>query len=311
MIYTVTLNPSVDLYVEMDQLNPLEINRMRMDQKIPGGKAINAARVLHELGIPSVATGFLGGFTGDFISEWLTHEGVRHEFHPIQNDSRVNIKLLMPEGETSINAIGPEISKEELQDFILYMSRVQEGDFVLMGGSYSPSLGHDIYDRLIAICVANKANFVADIPPRALKTALEHRPLLIKPNQEDLAKMFETTFDGYEDLLLYGLDCIQLGAQNAIVSLGAEGALLFTRDQSIYRSYGVPGEFVNSVASRDAMIAGFVGMYMRSSDPVESFRVASAAALATAYTYDLPTGDEIRDMAKKVKIDQIRQGHKV
>lgn len=77
MIYTVTLNPSIDFIVRVDGLKIGELNRMKEDFKVPGGKGINVSRILKRIDSDSTALGFLGGFTGNFIAEWLEKETIQ------------------------------------------------------------------------------------------------------------------------------------------------------------------------------------------------------------------------------------------
>lgn len=77
MIYTCTLNPSVDYIVHMDELRVGELNRALKTLTFPGGKGINVSRVLKRLGVDSTALGFAGGFTGAFIESELRNEGSR------------------------------------------------------------------------------------------------------------------------------------------------------------------------------------------------------------------------------------------
>lgn len=302
MIYTVTLNPSVDIFVQLDRLTPQKLHRIDREIKLPGGKGINVSRALRRLGIPSIATGFIGGFTGSFIVDWLTHEDIRVEFTEIMDDTRINIKLMERDGAlTPIHVQGANISLVEVEEFIYYMSRVKEGDVVIISGSIPPSVERDIYRRIVSICRANKANFVMDTDLELVYENLEHRPLLVKPNLNDIEQMFHITVTSYDELIPYGKKLLALGAQHAIISLGSDGAILFVGDK-IYRSYGIEGKLVDSSGSRDAMIAGFIGTLFRTSNPLESFRVASAAASATAFTTGLASADQMRSYIEKVDI---------
>lgn len=307
MIYTVTLNPSVDLLIYMDSLKYGQPNRCEIQKTVPGGKALNVSRILSELRIPTVATGYAGGFQGEFIKDWLRKDGIMTDFVQINNQNRTNVKLIMDHVETTINAPGPEISASEINELIYYLSRVGEGDTVIMGGSVPPlKEKEDIYHRMIAVCKANKANFVVDIPAEYLINAIKEGPLLVKPNDEDLEVMFKTKMETSKDLVKYGLKIIDMGAKNSIVSLGENGALFFTEDRKVYRSYAIEGEIKNTIACRDAMIGGFVGTFMRSGDCLEAFKVSVAAANATALVDDLPTNDMISRQIKNVRIEQIQ-----
>ena len=95
MIYTLTLNPSIDYIVEVDDLKLGGLNRMNRDLKLPGGKGINVSRILNQLGATNTAFGFLGGFTGRFINDRLQEEAIRTDFVTIADDTRINIKLSM------------------------------------------------------------------------------------------------------------------------------------------------------------------------------------------------------------------------
>ncbi len=306
MIYTVTLNPSVDMLVRLDNLEFGSVTRMKKDKRIPGGKGINVSRVLRQLGIPSVATGFIGGFTGKFITDWLKKEDIQLGFIDIMDETRINIKLLTTSDNvsTSINGKGPNVSRVEVQEFLYYMSRVREGDVVIISGSIPPSVDRDIYQRLVNICNANKAEFVIDTDLDLVYDSLRFKPLLIKPNLDDIEKMFGKKVTDYDDLIPYGQKLLDMGAKNAIISLGLDGSILFTGD-SVYRVYGVEGECRDYLGARDSMIGGFIGTLFRSSNKVEAFRMATAAASATAFTDGIAMIDEILEQKDKVVIDKI------
>ena len=103
MIYTVTLNPSIDLFVELKNLNLGGQNNIVQERSIPGGKALNVSRILSSLRIPTIATGFTGGFQGEFIKDWLTNENISTNFVKMDNHNRTNIKLFENNQETMIN----------------------------------------------------------------------------------------------------------------------------------------------------------------------------------------------------------------
>ncbi len=113
MIYTVTLNPSIDFIVHVDHLEIGALNRMKQDFKLPGGKGINVSRILKRIGIASTALGFVGGFTGRFIEEWLTKEEINSNFTQVA-PIRINTKLKSGE-ETEINGLGPVIQEQEIR----------------------------------------------------------------------------------------------------------------------------------------------------------------------------------------------------
>ncbi|MBC1480657.1 1-phosphofructokinase [Listeria seeligeri] len=307
MIYTITLNPSIDYIVQIDQLNLGELNRMKQDYKLPGGKGINVSRVLNQLNVPNLATGFLGGFTGEFIREWLKEEGVKTGFVTVKDDTRINIKLKHGE-ETEINGLGPVISEKEINEFLDAMDKVTADDIVILSGSVPPSLGNDFYNRIIQICKEKQAEFMIDTTGQELLNALPNKPILIKPNHHELGELFHVQLNDVNELIPYGKKCLELGAQHVIVSMAGDGALLFT-GEDVYFAEALQGELKNSVGAGDSMIAGFIGTFDKTKDPIKAFAAGVATGGATAFSTDLAEAKLIDELLPQVKITKITGRH--
>lgn len=310
MIYTVTLNPSIDLFVELKNLNLGQQNDILAERSLPGGQALNVSRILSSLRIPTIATGFVGGFQGEFITDWLTKENISTNFVKMKNHNRTNIKIFENKQETMINFPGPTIKSDEVDELVYYLSRVREGDTIIFGGSVPPmedGLDNDIYTRLVSVATANGADFVADVPARYLLDMVKQKPLLVKPNGEDIEEIFNVRIENKEDYIPYGKKLVEMGAKYVIISFGASGSMFFTKDE-VYQSKNVEDdkEIINTVACRDAMIAGFLGTIVRDGDPVESYRMSVASASATARVLDLATRDEIMDILSLVEIEKLQ-----
>lgn len=308
MIYTVTLNPSVDVFLEVENLNFGYKNQVSNEFSLPGGKALNVSRVLNQINIPTIATGFIGGHQGVFIKDWLNKDGIMTDFVGIKGSNRTNIKLLFDKKETTIDSKGPVISHDEVDELLYYLSRVGEGDTIVMGGSVPPladKVDYDIYSRMVSIAKANRAYFIADIPGEFLKDIIKEGPILVKPNSDDLKTIFNDDIKNLEDIDKYGKKIIEMGAKNAIVSFGEKGTMFFTGDGHSYLAEEIEIEnLVNSVSCSDAMIGGFIGTLVRTNDPIESYKVAIAAATATAEVLDLPSREQIENKIEKVVIKQ-------
>ena len=309
MIYTVTLNPSIDLFVGLDQLNLGERNDVKSERILPGGKALNVSRVLSALRIPTIATGFVGGFQGQFIKDWLVNEDIMTDFVEMKEINRTNVKIYENKRETYISFPGPNISSDEVDELLYYLSRVREGDTIIFGGSVPPmqeNMDEDIYDRLLSVAKANGAEFVADVPSQYLINMVKEKPLLIKPNGYDIIKIFDANIKTKFDYIPYGKKLLEMGAKNVIISYGAHGSMLFTEDK-VYESNEIEDgrEILNTNACRDAMIAGFLANMANNSDPVAAYQMAVAAASATARVIDLPTREQIVTMLDYVEIEEI------
>ena len=308
MIYTVTLNPSLDMVSYVDELDHSAFVQTTAAYKYPGGKGINVSRSLYNLDIFSIATGFLGGYPGEFIRDWFEERQIDTFFLPIKDDNRTTLRIKSAREAKTIAGISPSIPQESLDELLHFLSRIREGDIVVIGGSLPKDVPGDIYKRISEICNANKAHFTMDIPAKEMVASLRDKPLLIKPNIDNLALMFDKMegFDDEVDIIEHGFKCIDLGARNVIVSLGEDGSYLFTEDKEVYRSYGVKGEEVNSFNSRDAMIGAFIGSYMKKNDPVEAFEMAAAAASATAFVEDFASKEEVMKVYEEQRVEKIR-----
>ncbi|MEW4429348.1 MULTISPECIES: 1-phosphofructokinase [Paenibacillus] len=303
MIYTITLNPSIDYIVEVDDLKLGGLNRMNRDLKLPGGKGINVSRVLNQLGAGNTAIGFLGGFTGRFINDKLQEDQIQTDFVMIADDTRINIKLKHGD-ETEINGLGPAICEEEAAQLLQKLSSLQTGDIVVLSGSIPPSLGTDFYDRLIQVCKQTGAEFVIDTTGPALMEALVHKPLLVKPNHHELAELFGVNIETREELVLYGRKLLEAGAKQVLISMAGDGALLIT-GSDVYHASVPKGMVKNSVGAGDSMIGGFVGTYVLNGDILEAFRTGVASGSATAFSDDLATREFIEELRGEVTITKL------
>jgi 1-phosphofructokinase len=303
MIYTVTLNPSIDYIVEVEDLRLGDLNRMKRDLKLPGGKGINVSRVLNQLEVQNKAIGFLGGFTGRYIEEWLRKESISSDFVFVSDDTRINIKLKHGE-ETEINGAGPVISNPEAEALLQKLAALNVDDVVILSGSVPPSLGADFYDRLISVCKQSGAEFVIDTTGSALKKALPHQPLLVKPNHHELAELFGVTIQTKEEIITYGRKLLEAGAKHVLVSMAGEGALFIT-EQGVYHANAPKGTVKNSVGAGDSMIAGFVGTLTLTGDLMEAFRAGVASGSATAFSDDLTNREFIEQLRPLINISEV------
>ncbi|MEK4287456.1 1-phosphofructokinase [Paenibacillus sp. FSL P4-0502] len=303
MIYTVTLNPSIDYIVEVEDLRLGDLNRMKRDLKLPGGKGINVSRVLKQLGVQNKAMGFLGGFTGRYIEDWLHEESISSDFVFVSDDTRINIKLKHGE-ETEINGVGPAILVPEADALLQKLAALNAEDVVILSGSVPPSLGADFYDKLISVCKQSGAEFVIDTTGAALQKALAYQPLLVKPNHHELAELFGVTIDTREEIITYGRKLLDAGAKHVLVSMAGEGALFIT-EQGVYHANAPKGKVKNSVGAGDSMIAGFVGTLSLTGDLLEAFRAGVASGSATAFSDDLADREFIEQLRPLIKISEV------
>lgn len=303
MIYTVTLNPSIDFIVRLDHLELGSVNRMTSDDKFAGGKGINVSRILQRLDVDNTATGFIGGFTGRFVEDGLTAEGIKTNFVQVSEDTRINVKIKAGE-ETEINGAGPKISDEKLGELKAILAGLSSEDTVVFAGSAPSSLGNQVYNTLIPIAKKAGAEVVCDFEGQTLLDSLNYQPLLVKPNNHELADIFGVELHGLEDIEKYAREILAKGAKNVIISMAGDGALLVT-PAAAYFAKPIKGTVKNSVGAGDSMVAGFTGEYVKSGDPIEALKWGVACGTATTFSDDLATAEFTKETYQKVEVEKL------
>lgn len=303
MIYTVTLNPSIDFIVRLDHLELGSVNRMTSDDKFAGGKGINVSRILQRLDVDNTATGFIGGFTGRFVEDGLTAEGIKTNFVQVSEDTRINVKIKAGE-ETEINGAGPKISDEKLEELKAILAGLSSEDTVVFAGSAPSSLGNQVYNTLIPIAKKAGAEVVCDFEGQTLLDSLNYQPLLVKPNNHELADIFGVELNGLEDIEKYAREILAKGAKNVIISMAGDGALLVT-PEAAYFAKPIKGIVKNSVGAGDSMVAGFTGEYVKSGDPIEALKWGVACGTATTFSDDLATAEFTKETYQKVEVEKL------
>lgn len=303
MIYTVTLNPSIDFIVRLDHLELGSVNRMTSDDKFAGGKGINVSRILQRLDVDNTATGFIGGFTGRFVENGLIAEGIKTNFVQVSEDTRINVKIKAGE-ETEINGAGPKISDEKLEELKAILAGLSSEDTVVFAGSAPSSLGNQVYNTLIPIAKKAGAEVVCDFEGQTLLDSLNYQPLLVKPNNHELADIFGVELNGLEDIEKYAREILAKGAKNVIISMAGDGALLVT-PEAAYFAKPIKGTVKNSVGAGDSMVAGFTGEYVKSGDSIEALKWGVACGTATTFSNDLATAEFIKETYQEVEVEKL------
>jgi 1-phosphofructokinase len=304
MIYTCTLNPSIDYLIEVDHLRLGSLNRTKKAQFYPGGKGINVSRVLKNIGMESTALGFVGGFTGDYIKTHLSAEGITHQFIEHDHPTRINVKL-KTDNETEINGNGAEITEEQQQQLLKHIQALAEEDFLVLAGSLPPSISINYYKLIAQICSEKGIPFIVDVSGPALTEVLQYKPFLIKPNQHELSDIVGAPIETKEDALHYGTQLLERGAENVIISMGGDGAIFINRHKTAHAS--VPkGEVKNTVGAGDSTVAGFLAAYVKDKDELNAFQYGVASGTATAFSTDLCKRDQVENILPQIVVNRMK-----
>lgn len=307
MIYTVTFNPAIDYIAEVNNLKMNEINRAISEKILAGGKGINVSIVLKNLGIESIALGFIAGFTGNEIKTRVEEFGIRTDFVYIPDKfSRINVKLQSNINgkkveETAINGEGPKITEKEINEFIKKIDDIGKDDFIVLAGSVSRSIKDDIYEKICIKVKEKGAKIIADATGKLLVNVLKHNPFLIKPNKKELEEIFEQKINTNEEIVLYARKLQKMGAENVLISMDKDGAILITKDKKMLYSKAPKGNVINSVGSGDSMVAGFITGFITYANYEKALKMGIAAGSASAFSKNLATKEEVLEQLSKIE----------
>lgn len=296
MICTVTFNPSLDYIIHTDGLALGAVNRATFENIMAGGKGINVSIVLKNLGHDTRALGFVAGFTGNEIVRQLDELGVSCDFIRVeQGMSRINVKISAPE-ETEINGIGPAIEQRHIDALMARLDTLGNGDTLIISGSVPSMLPGDIYERIMARLEGRGVRIVVDATRDLLVNVLPYHPFLIKPNNHELGEIFDVELVTREEVVPYARKLQERGAQNVLVSMAGEGAVLVCEDGTVCTSPSPCGTVVNSVGAGDSMVAGFIAGYEETGDVAQAFKMGLCTGSASAFHMGLATRDQVEEL---------------
>ncbi len=322
MIATVTLNPSLDEWVEVPTLRTGVLHRARSFARYPGGKGINVSRVIHELGGRSVAYAFTGGGDGQMLRHALARLGITGVFVSVHGATRNNYKILTtrPRALTEINTPGPRVRAGDVRRLgRALLGRGRRLACATLCGSLPPGASAGVYAQWIRMLRARRVPVVLDTSGAALRLGVAARPFLIKPNRQEAEELLGRRLPGRAALIEAARALVARGVEVVILSLGAEGALLAcARERAVWWARP-PRVRVNSgVGAGDSLVAGFlVGWLGASRAPAEgaarrawllqAFRLGVACGTATVITpgTELCHRKDVRRLLPRVHITQL------
>ncbi|GAA2143616.1 1-phosphofructokinase family hexose kinase [Kitasatospora kazusensis] len=226
MILTVTPNIALDVTYQVGELRRHHSNRVEASRAQAGGKGVNVARVLAQLGREAVVTGLVGGPTGQAVRAELALAGLPDALLPVAAESRRTIAVVdRRAGDvTMLNEAGPEITAEEWAGFVRhYAALLPACSGVVLAGSLPPGVPADAYRPLVELARLHRVPVVLDASGVPLSAALAAGPDLVKPNADELRESTGTA-DPYRAAQLLR----ERGAQAVVASLGADGMLAVT-----------------------------------------------------------------------------------
>ena len=296
MIYTITFNPSLDYVIQVDHFKPGIINKTKFEEILPGGKGINVSIVLSNLGHESTALGFMAGFTGKEIEHKLESFGAKTDFiHVKKGLSRINVKMKSDE-ETEINGMGPDIQPEDIQELFHQLDQLTEKDVLVISGSIPSTLPNTMYEQIMKRVQDKKIKVIVDATNNLLLKVLKYKPFLIKPNNHELGEIFNVELNTRDEVIPYAKKLQEMGAQNVLISMAGQGAVLVSDNNEVIQSNAPKGTVVNSVGAADSMVAGFLAGYLETGNYEKAFINGLCCGSASAFQVGLATKEDVENV---------------
>lgn len=300
MIFTVTLNPSLDYIVRTHRLTPGALCRTQDEVLYPGGKGVNVSLMLARLGLPSRATGFLAGDTGALFERLLQSPFITQDFVQLPaGRTRINVKV-RADGETELNGAGPAVGEDALSALGARLDALQPGDWLVLSGSVPPGLPANIYARLISRAAKKGAKTVVDASGDALTRALSSSPALVKPNLDELRAFAGRPLRTHEEIAQAAGELQRAGAKAVLVSMGGAGALLLPEQGDMLLADAPKGEARGTVGAGDAMVAAYLAASARGLSAADTLRYAVAAGSAAAFCEWLPERETVETLLTQI-----------
>lgn len=296
-VVTVTLNPAIDQTLRIPGFVVGRVNRVADSRSDAGGKGVNVASVLADLGVPVIATGFLGRENAGLFETFFEHKGIEDRFVRIAGSTRAGIKIV--DGQTTdINFPGLIPNRDEIEELFERVAALAAPDrWFVLAGSVPAGVAEDIYASLIESIHEKGGRVVLDTSGRPLLEALASRPEVMKPNVDELSELAGQALDGPASVRSAGASLLDRGIQRVIVSMGGDGAVFVDRDRALLAR--PPKVTVRStVGAGDAMVGGLVAGMIRGLPLDDLARLATACG-AYAVTR---AGSGIEDRSEHQKL---------
>ena len=309
MIVTVTPNPAIDEAYFVPEFRPGRWFRASSVERTPGGRGINVSLVLRELGYSSVATGFVAGYTGDFIRDNLLNLGITTNFIKIKGENRTNTYVVDELGgvETGLTDIGPKVSPGQVERFFADFDRLMKRtDCVVMGGSIPPGVPNDFFRQIIERARLRNTSVFLDAFGPPLEEALLAQPTVVKIDQRFMNSIGGIPLSSIDNLLLISKKIFDQGVDWIITSYFNNCSLFYT-PRGVFMAEIPRREIVSVFGAGDSLMAGMAVARQEGMDVQETIRFAMGCVLADVQHVKkgIPSRALVEASMPRVQIDKI------
>lgn len=309
-VVTVTLNPAIDQTLSIPGFAAGRVNRVVSSRSDAGGKGVNVACVLADLGVETLATGFLGAENAAVFETFFARKKIMDRFVRIAGSTRVGVKVVddRKQETTDINFPGLTPAPEDVAELFERVAALAEtGRWFVLSGSVPPGLSEDVYAGLIEAIHGKGGRVVLDTSGPPLEAALASRPDVVKPNAEELGALMGRPLDTPNSVRAAAVSLLKRGIRLVVVSMGGAGAVFVDREHA-FLALPPKVEVRSTVGAGDAMVGGIIYGMIHDLPLEEVARMAtgSGAYAVTRIGSGIEAPIEFRALTRRVEIETFR-----
>lgn len=304
MIYTLTTNPAIDMNLTGKNILPNTVNRTHNTVYSPNGKGINVTLVLNHFNVKSKVLGFFGGFTGKYIIEELSKREILSEPIWVNGITRINVFINDGNKEYKFVNSGAFVSKENQKQLISLVENINDCESFIISGSLPQGIDGDFYEEILSVLNRKNIPFVLDISSPKLKDLLKYEPLLIKPNDEEIQKIFGIDVKNENDVINVMDFLKNNGVKNVLLTMGDKGSY-FSNGEKVYFATTQKVKLVSSACAGDAALGAFLSVWLIEGDIEKAMKLSAATGANVAESDALGDLAKVEQYYRNIKVKEI------
>lgn len=306
MIYTLTTNPAIDMNISSKGLEARKVNRTFGAVYTPNGKGLNVSFVLGHYGVESKILGFFGGFSGKYIVE--ESEKMGFEVNPVWVEDTTRVNVFLFDGKTEYKLVneGSYVTESAQKELLNLIEMSDDMEYLSISGSLPLGIDTGFYDKIFEVCEKKGVKVILDISSKKLAELLKYKPLLIKPNDEEIQGIFGIELKTEEDMISALEFLHSEGAQNILLTLGEKGSY-FYNGEHIYFATAQPIKLLSSVCAGDSALAAFMSIWLKSPSEVEeAMKLSAATGANVAESNAIGTLEKVEEYRKNIQVRMVK-----
>lgn len=305
MIYTLTTNPAIDMNCTATTYEPFLVNRTLNLNYSPNGKGVNVSLILNHYGVESKALGFFGGFTGKYIVDELEKLDISVGAFWIEENTRINVFVDTKDNkEFKYVNKGPFVPRETQKELLDSLKEIDDCSYLIISGSLPQGIHEDYYEEIFKICSNRHINVILDISSCKLKELLKYKPLLIKPNDEEVKDIFGLDIKNEKDAIKVLKYLKEAGAENILLTLGEDG-MYFYNGKKAYYCTAPKINLLSSACAGDSALAAFLSEWLKGNDIEYALKKASATGANVAESSGLGKLNKVNEYIEILEVREV------